>query len=104
MKGEMMKEGNRIETGDVILADGTVRTEADYERMALEAETTLPDMERLKARRRSGRPSLGDGESPILNVRLDAETRVKLNERARREHSTPSGLVRDAIKAFLEAS
>ena len=94
----------RISTGGKILSDGTVRTEADYERMAAEAETTLPNMERLIARRRSGRPALGDGESPILNVRLDSETRAKLNERAQREHSTPSILVRDAIKAFLEAS
>ena len=89
MKEATMKEGNGIETGDVTLSDGTVRTEADYERLALEAETTLPDMERLKARRRSGRPSLGDGESPILNVRLDTETRAKLKERALREHSRP---------------
>ena len=94
----------RISTGDKVLSDGTVRTEADYERMAAEAETTLPDMDRLRARRRAGRPSLGNGESPILNVRLDAETRAKLDERAEREHSSPSALVREAITAFLQAS
>ena len=94
----------QISTGEKILSDGTVLTEADYERMASEVETTLPDMERLKVRRRAGRPPLGDGESPILSVRLDAETRARLDERALREHSTPSLLVRDAIKAFLEAS
>ena len=33
----------RINADDVTLPDGTVRTEADYERMALEAETTEPD-------------------------------------------------------------
>ena len=33
----------RINAEDVTLPDGTVRTEADYERMALEAEATEPD-------------------------------------------------------------
>ena len=92
----------RISTGDKILSDGTVRTEADYERMALEVETTLPDMERLKARRKSGRPALGDGESPVLQVRLDRETQTQLAELAEHDHTTPSAVARDAIKAFLK--
>ena len=99
-----MKEGNQISTEDVTLPDGRVLTEADFERMALEAETTLPDIERLKARRRVGRPALGEGVSPVLQVRLDEQTRQRLTERAERDHRTPSEIAREAIHAWLTAS
>ena len=78
-------------------------TEADFERLASEAETTLPDLDRLKARR-VGRPPLGEGVSPVLQVRLDEQTRRQLTERAEREHRTPSEVVREAIQAWLAAS
>ena len=99
-----MKEGNRIETGDVTLPDGTVRTEADYERMALEAETMEIDVDKLRrtATFRMGRPSLGEGISPVLQVRLDRETQTQLAELAEADHTTPSAVARDAIKAFLK--
>ncbi len=93
----------RIETGDVTLSDGTVRTEADYERMALEAETMEPDYDAIfaRARAKGGRPSLGEGISPVLQVRLDEQLRQQLAERAKRDHTTPSSIARDAIQAFL---
>ena len=92
----------RVSTGDKTLSDGTVRTEADYERMALEVEAALPDMARLKARRRSGRPALGDGESPVLQVRLDRETQTQLAALAELDRTTPSAVARDAIRTYLE--
>lgn len=100
----MKKKMNyRITDGDVTLSTGEVRTEADYERMALEAETMEIDVERLLERQRRGvgRPALGEGISPVLQVRLDEQTRTKLAERAAREHRTPSAVARDAIQAFL---
>ena len=102
-----MKKPTRISTGDVTLSTGEVRTEADYERMAVEAETMEFDFDDLArtALRRSGRPSLGgDGPSHVVKVRLDKQTRTALTERAATEHRTPSAVVRDAIKAWLEAS
>ena len=86
---------------------GEVRTEADFERMALEAETMDFNVEALArtALRRSGRPSLGgDGPSGVVKVRLDVETQTALTERAAREHRTPSAVIREALKAWLEAS
>ena len=95
----------RINADDVTLPDGTVRTEADYERMALEAETTEPDYDAIEARFRAqrGRPSLGEGISPVLQVRLDRETQTQLAELAKHEHTTPSAVARDAIKTYLQA-
>ncbi len=101
-----MKKGNRIETADVTLPDGTVRSEADFERMALEAETMEVDVDKLRrtGKFRMGRPPLGNGPSSVIQVRVDDELRALLTKRAEHEHSTPSAIVRDALKAWLEAS
>ncbi len=102
-----MNNQTRISTEDVTLSTGEVRTEADYERMALEAETMEFDIDDLarSALRRSVRPSPGGvGPSEVVKVRLDQETRTALAERAANEHQTQSAVVRDAIKAWLEAS
>ena len=101
-----MKDGHRIETEDVTLPDGSVRTEADYERMSLEAQTMEIDLNKLRrtGKFRMGRPPLGDGPSSVIQVRVDDELRALLTQRAEHDHSTPSAIVRDALKAFLEAS
>ena len=93
----------RVTNEDVTMPNGEVLTEADFERMALEAETMEIDVERLvdRQRRGVGRPSLGEGTSPVLQIRLDEQMRQQLAERARREHTTPSSLAREAIQAFL---
>ena len=93
----------RVTNEDVTTPNGEVLTEADFERMADEAERTEPDYEQIAARARAkgGRPSLGDGVSPVLQVRLDEQLRQKLTERAKRDHTTPSSIARDAIQAFL---
>jgi Ribbon-helix-helix protein, copG family len=105
MEGATMKE-ERIETADVTLPDGTIRAEADYERMALEAETMEFDVEKLRrtGKFRMGRPPLGDGPSSVIQVRVDDELRDLLKQRAENEHSTTSAIVRDVLKAFLQAS
>ena len=83
-----------------------MRTEADYERMALEAETMEIDVDRLRrtGKFRMGRPSLGEGPSSVIQVRVDNELRALLTQRAVHEHRTPSAVVRDALKAWLQAS
>ena len=98
---EVMKY--RITEEDVTMLSGEVLTEADFERMAFEAETTEPDYEGIlaRARTKSGRPSLGEGVSPVLQVRLDEQMRQRLAERAKRDHTTASSIARDAIQAFL---
>jgi hypothetical protein len=96
----------RITTQETTMANGDILTEADFEHMANEAETTAIDVERLldRQRRGVGRPALGNGTSPVLQVRLDEQLRQQLVERAERDHTTPSRIARDAIQAFLLTS
>jgi hypothetical protein len=90
---------------DVTLPSGQVLADADFDRMADAAEATPFDIDRLArtSRRRGGRPPLGDGPSTVLQVRLDAGLRAKLDERAEHEHRTPSSIAREAISAFLDS-
>lgn len=92
-----------VTSEDVTMPNGEILTEADFERMADEAEHTEPDYDAVfaRARAKGGRPSLGEGVSPVLQVRLDEQTRQQLAERAKRDHTTPSSIARDAIQAFL---
>lgn len=99
-----MNDKPTVTTADVTLSNGEVLTETDFERMAQEAETTLPDIERLKSRRRAGRPPLGSGTSSVIQIRLDEQTRQELDERAAHDQTTPSKVVRDALRAWLSAS
>ena len=101
-----MKPHARVSTEDVTLPSGEVLTEADFERMALEAETATYDIEDLRrtAKRRIGRPPIGNGPSSVLQIRLDEQTRRQLSERAERDHRTPSEIAREAIQAWLTAS
>jgi hypothetical protein len=93
----------RIVDGEVTMENGEVLTEADFDQMAVEAETVEINVERLIDRqlRGVGRPALGDGVSPVLQIRLDSRLLEKLADRAKRDHTTPSSVARDAITAFL---
>jgi len=99
-----MNDQPTVSPADVTLSNGEVLTEADFEGMALEVETTLPDIERLKGRRRAGRPPLGSGTSSVIEIRLDEQTRHELDERAAHDQTTPSKIVRDALRTWLSAS
>lgn len=105
MNGATMKKSPvtfRAATGETTMANGDVLTDSDFDALAIEAETTDIDVERLldRQQRGVGRPALGNGISPVLQVRLDEQ----LNERAERDHTTPSRIARDAIQAFLLTS
>ncbi len=93
----------RVTSDDVTMPDGEILTEADFERMADEAEHTEPDYDAVfaRARAKGGRPSLGEGVSPVLQIRIDEQMRQQLAERAKREHTTPSSLAREVLQAFL---
>lgn len=99
-----MHDKPTVTTADVTLSNGEVLTETDFERMALEAETMLPDIERLEGRRRAGRPPLGRGTSSVIQIRLDEQTRQELDKRAPHDQTTPSKIVRDALRAWLSPS
>jgi hypothetical protein len=82
------------------LADGT---NADV----LNAEVSMRHAESHTARvggvpkQRVGRPALGQGESQVLQIRLDRRTRSQLDALAERECTTASAVVRNALDAWL---
>lgn len=79
-------------------------TEEDVEKLAAEAETGY-DVEQLIARRnKRGRPTIGDAPSSVESVRLDPELRRQLLERAHADGTTPSELIREALRRYLEAA
>ena len=82
---------------------GRVLTDDDIATLTAEVETTDYDVDALKARRR-GRPSMGNGPAEVVPVRLDPELRDAVEERARREHTTTSEVIRRALRDFLDVA
>jgi hypothetical protein len=80
---------------------GTELTDEVLERMADEAEAGL-DISKL--RRRPGRPAMGSGPAESFPVRLEPELRQALDERAAQDETTPSEVVREALRRFLKVS
>ena len=79
-------------------------TDEDVEKLAAEAEAGY-DVEQLTTRRsKRGRPSIGNTPSSVESVRLDPELRRQLLERAQANGTTPSELIREALRRFLEAA
>jgi hypothetical protein len=79
-------------------------TDEDVEKLAAEAEVGY-DVDTLIARRnKRGRPTIGSGPSSVESVRLDPELRGKLLERAEADGTTPSELIREALRRYLEAA
>jgi hypothetical protein len=59
----------------------------------------------LIARRgKRGRPTLGSSPASVESVRLDPELRAQLVERAEETGTTPSEVIREALRRFLRAS
>ncbi len=53
-------------------------------------------------RRRGGRPPIGSAAASVESVRLDPELREALVQRARRDHETPSSVIRKALRKYLD--
>lgn len=81
---------------------GKVLTDADIEVLADEAERGY-DVEVLKARRR-GRPMLGSAPAEVVPVRLDPDLRKAVEVRAEADHTTPSEIIRQALRRFLDVA
>jgi len=79
-------------------------TETEIQALAAEAETGY-DVDELIARRpKRGRPTLGSSPASVESVRIDPELREKLLEHARSEGTTPSEVIREALRRFLSAA
>lgn len=83
---------------------GRPPAEGEIERLAAEAEAGY-DVDTLIARRgRRGRPPIGSAASSVESVRLDPELRRRLLERATADGTTPSELIREALRRYLHAA
>ncbi len=84
----------------------TVRsiTDAEVNALAVEAEGGY-DVDALIARRgERGRPSLGSAPSSVESVRLDPALRDELAQRAATDGTTPSEVIRQALRRYLRAT
>lgn len=79
-------------------AAGHVLTDAEIEALADEVATD-PSAESVVRRR--GRPTLGDGPSHLVPVRLDGELLKQLRDRAHHDRTTNSQIVREALRNYL---
>ena len=78
-------------------------TDEEVEKLATEAEAGY-DVEQLTARRnKRGRPTIGNAPSSVESVRLDPELRRQLLKRAGADRTTPSELIREALRRYFEA-
>jgi hypothetical protein len=79
-------------------------TDDTVEQLAAEAEAGY-DVDALIARRgKRGRPTLGASPASVESVRLDPELRRELLKRAESEGTTPSELIREALRRYLHAA
>ena len=80
---------------------GVELTDEILQQMAAEAEAGL-DVSKL--RRRPGRPSMGSGPADTFPVRLEPELRKAVDDRAAKDHTTASDVVREALREYLRVS
>jgi hypothetical protein len=79
-------------------------TDKDIATFAAEAETGY-DVDVLVGRRtKRGRPTIGSAAASVESVRLDPDLRRELMERANSEGTTPSDLIREALRRYLHAA
>jgi hypothetical protein len=77
------------------ITDELVEDLADKAEAGYDVDQTL--------RRRGGRPPIGSGPASVESVRLEPELREALAERAKRDHETPSSVIREALRSYLKA-
>ena len=81
---------------------GKVLNGAGVAALADEAERDY-DVEALETRRR-GRPLLGSASAEVVPVRLDPALKEAVESRAKRDHTTTSEIIRQAIREFLDVA
>jgi Ribbon-helix-helix protein, copG family len=87
------------DTKVAMVSGGVPLTEADLDRLVDEAERGYP-LDRLRPVR-PGRPSLGQGTSPAIQVRLDPRAYKALQEHIAETGLNTSTIVREALAQYL---
>lgn len=83
------------------MKDGRPATDERIAALAAEAEAGYAP-EQIHPPR-TGRPPLGEGNSRVVQFRLDAATFEALVARARAEHRSVSEIARAALESYLQA-
>lgn len=79
---------------------GVPVTDSLIEELAAEAERGY-DLSQLRP---VGRPPLGVGPSAVIQFRVDPALREALDARAEHDATTPSEIVRRALRAYLDVA
>ncbi len=79
-------------------------TDEDVAKLAAEAEAGYDTDQLITRRNKRGRPPIGNAPSSVESVRLDPELRRQLLQRAEADGTTPSELIREALRRYLEAA
>jgi len=81
------------------LKSGVVVTDSDIRRMADDVATR--DFDLLKFTRPPGRPLMGKAVAEVVPVRIEPSIVKSIDRRARKEGTTRSDIIRQAIKIYL---
>ena len=90
-----MRKKNRV----YHMIDGEILTDADFERMADDVATR--DFDLSKFTRLPGRPLMGKAVAEVVPVRIEPAIVKSIDRRARKEGTTRSDIIRQAIKIYL---
>jgi hypothetical protein len=80
---------------------GRTLTDHDIDSLADEVAQTAYDPGKVRKR---GRPTLGDGPAELVPVRLDPALRSALDDRAAKDHTTVSEVIRTALRRYIDAA
>jgi len=81
------------------LKSGAVVTDSDIRRMAEDVATR--DFDLSKFTRLPGRPLMGKAVAEVVPVRIEPSIIKSIDRRARKEGTTRSDIIRQAIKIYL---
>ena len=81
------------------MIDGEILTDEDYERMADEVVTRDFDLSKLT--RLPGRPLMGRAVAQVVPVRIEPAIVKSIDRRAKKEGTTRSDIIRQAINNYL---
>ena len=81
------------------MIDGEVLTDEDFERMADDVATRDFDLSKLT--RLPGRPLMGKAVAEVVPVRIEPAIVKSIDRRAKREGTTRSDIIRQAINSYL---
>ena len=81
------------------MIDGEILTDEDYERMADDFATRDFDLSRFT--RLPGRPLMGKTVAQVVPVRIEPAIVKSIDRRAKKEGTTRSDIIRQAINNYL---